>query len=766
MREGKSRRALLLSCALALALPAIVAPAAPAAAAPVTWTITGPGTAPPTSAQVVLNNGLLTLAVLNRGATVLLPSAIGIQTTTADLTRNLTFVARADRVVTEAYTMTTGKQRNRSTTFNETTLSFTGAANVRLDVVIRVSGEGVTYRYGLPAAGTVRVTREASSWTLPTSAPAWLVPNQSEDQGVWFETTAGAAPSNTYAQPSLFDVGGTFVLLADSNLDGRYAGSQLAHTAGSGTYTTTLASPQIVSTGPLATPWRVAIVGDLKTVTESRLVDDVARPSRVSDPSWIHPGTSAWSWLTEHSSPSDPARQRQYIDFAQRNGWEYVLIDEGWASSWAPGVVQYARDRGVQVILWFNSNALQTAEQREAWLPLVKSWGVAGVKIDFIFQNTQPVLQWYDAILARTAELRLMVNFHGAVTPRGMQRTWPHVMTAEAVFGAEQQRNRAALNTILPFTRNVISSMDFTPVTFSITNRDTTDGHELATALVFESGWQHDADRPESYEARPLALGMLNQLPTAWDETRLLGGRPGREAYFARRAGDRWYVGGISALAAKTFQAPLSFLGQGQWLVETVRDGAGGALLRETRVVGSADTLSVPVATRGGFVSAICRFTSGMTGCGSEPAPPTGSAFVSDLTVQSTNGWGPVERDRSNGETGPADGRTLTIAGASFAKGFGTHAASDITVWLGAGCSQFQASVGVDDEVTGAGTVVFQVLGDGRALLDTGVVRRGEAARPVTVNVTAIQTLTLRVTDAGDGVNFDHADWANARLAC
>ncbi len=599
--------------ALAAGLPAVNALTATAAAAAVTWSVAGPSAS--ISAQATLDNGLLSFGVMKQGAQVLSPSPLGIETAAADLTRNLVFLQRTDRAVTEAYTMLTGKKRLRQTAYNETTLSFSGVGGARLDVVIRASDSGAAYRYVLPGSGSVTVRREASSWTVPTSAAAWLVPTHSEDQGVWFESTAGSAPARNYAVPALFEVGANFVLIAESDLDGRYAASSLTHQAGSGSYGLSLTAGPVTATLPLATPWRTAAIGDLKTVTESTIVDDLSAPSRVADTSWIKPGNAAWSWLTEHSSPADPARQRQYIDFAQRNGWGYVLIDEGWQSSWVPEVVTYARARNVQVILWFNSSALQTSQQRESWLPLVKSWGVAGVKIDFSYEFTQPTLKWYDAVLARTAELKLMANFHGSATPRGMQRTWPHVMTAEAVFGAEQQQNRAALNVMLPFTRNAISSMDFTPVTFSV-NRDTTDAHELATALVFESGWQHNADNPASYEARPEALRLLNQLPAAWDDTRLLAGRPGREAYLARRSGAKWYVGGISALAAKTFQTPLTFLSGGQWLAETFRDGSG-ALLRETRVVTSADTLSVAMLLRGGFSTVLCPYTAGLLTCGS-----------------------------------------------------------------------------------------------------------------------------------------------------
>ncbi|WP_406465960.1 glycoside hydrolase family 97 catalytic domain-containing protein [Streptomyces sp. NBC_00111] len=622
MREGKFRTALLSTYALAAALAAAVLPAVPthaAAAAPVTtWTVTGPTSGSPVSAQVSLHadGGELSFGVSRLGTTVLSPALIGIDTTAADLSKDLAFTGRQDRTVTESYTMTTGKKRTQQTAYTQTTLSFTGAGGARLDVVVRVSSTGAAYRYTLPGSGSVTVEREASSWAVPTSANAWVVPGHREDQGQWLRTTAGAAPAGDYAVPALFQVGSNYALLAETDLDGRYAGSRLTHQAGSGTYSTKITNAPVTATLPLSTPWRTAAVGDLAAVTTSTLVDDLAPPSKVSDTSWIKPGASAWSWLTEHSSPSDPARQRKYIDFAQHHGWDYVLVDEGWQSSWMPDLVDYADARGVKLIAWFNSSALQTAEQRERWLPLVKSWGVAGVKIDFSYEYTQPTLKWYDTVLARTAQLELLVNFHGAATARGMQRTWPHVMTGEAVYGAEQQNNRAARNTVLPFTRNVVSSMDFTPVVFSLSNRDTTDAHELATAVVFESGWQHYADNPESYQSRPEALRILDQLPTAWDETRLLAGSPGQETYMARRAGGRWYVGGISAVAAKTFQSPLSFLGGGQWLLETVRDGPG-PLVRETRVVTAGDTLSVPLQRNGGFASAVCPYTAGMTTCGS-----------------------------------------------------------------------------------------------------------------------------------------------------
>jgi alpha-glucosidase len=876
---------LFLASVLPMAAASVVVPATPATAAapPTEWVVNGPSASSPTSVRITLDaDGVPTLAVVHRGVPVLAPSAIGIETTAADLTRKLTFTGRKDRIVEERYTMTTGKQRDRRATLAEATLSFVGATGARMDIVVRVSDDGAAYRYVLPATGIAGVTREASSYALPADAPGWLLPYTPNYEDVRIETTAGGAPTGDYGFPSLFDVNGTYVLLTESDLDGRYSGARLTHHAGSGTYTVTLADAQVTSPGPLATPWRTAIVGDLATVTRSTLVDDLAPPSRLTDTSWIHPGTVAWSWLSEHDSPRDPVRQRQYIDFAARNGWPYVLIDEGWDRSWVPDVVRYARACGVDVLLWFHWTSLDTPQKRDTILPLVKSWGVAGVKIDFMDSDSQARFKWYDDVLAKTAELKLMVNFHGATIPRGIQRTWPHVMTMEAIRGAEQYKSRAATNTMFPFTRNVVGGMDYTPVAFVVSDRDTTDAHEVATFLVYESGWQHASDKPENYEIRPEALRTLNQLPTAWDETRLLAGRPGKEVFIARRAGERWYLGGISAVSAKTFSTPLTFLGQGRWLVETLRDGPHG-LVREARIVRATDSLAVPVAANGGLVSVICRYTNGMSTCdqpvrqvprtdltvtpteadlrpgattdvdatftlpaggpitdvelgvtappgwsvagspvsrpmmhGGEsisgrwrvtapaqvtpgyvdlpvvttyrfrgdparrpvhvetavrvfipPPDPTGKAYVSDLPFLSeSNGWGPVERDRSNGETGAGDGRTLSIRGQTYAKGIGTHAPSEVTVWLGAGCREFQADVGIDDEVTSSGSATFQVVGDGRSLADTGVIRSADGSRRLSVDVAGVRMLTLRATDGGDGRNFDHADWGDAHLMC
>jgi alpha-glucosidase len=215
------------------------------------------------------------------------------------------------------------------------------------------------------------------------------------------ETTAGGAAAGDFGYPSLFQVGTDFVLLTESDVDGRYSGARLRHAAGSTGYQVVLADARVSSTGGLRTPWRTAIIGDLAGVTESTLVDDLAAPARFGDTSWIRPGKVAWSWLSEHSSPRDFERQRQYVDFAARNGWPYSLVDEGWSATWVPELIRYARARGVDILLWFRWTDLDTAQERDTVLPRVRQWGARGVKLDFMNSDIQARNQWYDAVRHR-----------------------------------------------------------------------------------------------------------------------------------------------------------------------------------------------------------------------------------------------------------------------------------------------------------------------------------------------------------------------------
>jgi alpha-glucosidase len=292
-------------------------------------------------------------------------------------------------------------------------------------------------------------------------------------------------------------------------------------------------------------------------------------------------------------------------------GWEYVLLDAGWNPHDVPGIADYAAKLGVRVMVWTAWKALRDPERREQLFARWASWGVAGVKVDFLLSDSAARMAIYDDIARTAARHRLTVVFHGSTVPRGIQRTWPNVLTMEAVRGTEHEMPGLGGETVDPrhevnlvFTRNAIGSMDYTPVTFTAPNRATTEAHRLALAVAFESGLQHLADSPEAYAQRGQATQVLRDVPTAWDDTRLLAGAPDRDATIARRAGDAWWIGSISATGARTETVPLSFLSPGRmYRLHLVRDDGHGALAVEDRTVTSADELTVAVDRNGGFVA-------------------------------------------------------------------------------------------------------------------------------------------------------------------
>jgi alpha-glucosidase len=573
--------------------------------------------------------GTLSLSVSRDGRTVIEPSPVGIVTERADLSKGLRFLHRKERTIDERYRTKSGKRLDRRVRMNETRLTFATDAGVRLDLVVRASADGVAYRYVLPAGGG-DVLGETSAFNLPPDAGAWLSTYRVDNEGQFAPYTAATAPSGEYSDQALFATDGGYTLLAESDLTGAYSGARLAHDQGTGTYRIKLADDRVRTDGARGTPWRAMVTGDLATVTRSTFTDDLAPSSKVADTSWIRPGTVLWTWLAGgRPAGQSLAAQKAYVDYAAERNWPYEAVDAGWyfkadewdttdpnwqTNSWLPELVEYGRAKGVGIIVWIHQRELDTAEERAQWLPTLERWGVKGVKIDFMDSEAQPMLQWYDTVLAETAAHHLMIDFHGSTIPKGIQRTWPHVMTLEGVAGEEKRTNTAAHLTTLPFTRNVIGSMDFTPGAFQrVGLRPNTDAAEVGLTVAYESGMQMFAGTPESYGARPLARAYFEQVPAAWDDTRLLAGQPGQEAVLARRSGDRWFLGGVYAGAARAAEVPLT-IGPGRWLVETVRDGTEG-LVRDRQVLRGGNTLVVDVLANGGFAGIACPWKPGVTTC-------------------------------------------------------------------------------------------------------------------------------------------------------
>jgi hypothetical protein len=319
----------------------------------------------------------------------------------------------------------------------------------------------------------------------------------------------------------------------------------------------------------------------------------------------------AWSWWSDADSPGDARRQRAFVRAAAAHRWEYVLLDAGWVPAQVPGIARYAAGTGVRLMLWTDWKALRDARRRELLLARWASWGVAGIKVDFLLSDSAARMKVYDDIARDAARHRLTVVFHGCTVPRGIQRTWPNVLTMEAVEGAEREIPAQGTKAMDPrqdvnlvFTRNAIGSMDYTPVTFSARHRGSTDAHRLALAVAYESGLQHFADAPESYARHPEATQVLTDVPVGWDDARLLAGAPDREAIVARRAGSTWWIGSLSATDAHVQTVSLRFLTPGvTYRLHLVRDDGRGGLAVEDRTVTSRDRLAVTVERNGGYTA-------------------------------------------------------------------------------------------------------------------------------------------------------------------
>ncbi|WP_410812553.1 glycoside hydrolase family 97 catalytic domain-containing protein [Micromonospora sp. 067-2] len=592
-------------------------PTSSQAATPTTWSIAQPGVAAGGCDGVRANlsidaAGSLTLGATRNCATVLEPAAVGLATTAVDLTTGLSFVSRTDGTVNVSYTTLAGKTRQRQGTATESQFVFS-RGSTRMTVFVRVSGDGIAYRYELAGGGTV--TREASTFQVPGSSPAYLSTFMDYYENQYSATTAAGAATADYAHPALFRVGSNWALISESDVDGRYSGARLTHTAGTGRYTVKLADAQVTFPGALVTPWRTAIIGTLDTIVGSTLDDDVAPPSRIADTSWIKPGRAAWSWLDGgRATQQSLSRQKAYVDYAARQRWEYVIVDDGWKSvTWMPELITYAKARNVGIILWYNYADVDTDAERTTQFGQIAGWGAVGVKLDFMNSDSQARLRWYDAALASAARYRLLVNLHGSTIPHGIQRTWPHVVSMEAVHGGEHRSRTLAHVTALPFTRNVVGSMDYTAVAFQHGTRPHTAAAELGLTVVYESGLQVYGGSLSAYSTRPELERFLRQVPAVWDETRLVSGDPASGVTIARRNGDRWFVGAVLPGSARTVPVPTTFLPAGRWLVEVIIDGT--TLTRTTRTIERGETLSVPILANGGFAAQICPAVSGRTTC-------------------------------------------------------------------------------------------------------------------------------------------------------
>ena len=499
------------------------------------------------------------------------------------------------RYLKEDYTMPAGKQLKCSNEANE----YLAELGKDARLVIRLYNDGVAFRYELCHLQEASMPKEVTTYRIPEGMKRWTMQwTDSYEEYYPLQTTYKVAPlrkqydtnaegyAYRWGYPALLEpIEGVFTLITEANIEKRQSASCLYNEGE--LYHVTPATNEVKLSDTWHTPWRTLIIGSLKDIVASTLVTDVSEPCQLSDTEWIKPGVVSWVYWAYNHGSDDYNIICKYVDMAATLKLPYVLIDAEWDvmkdGKTIEDAVNYAKQKGVKPMIWYNSSVgwldgaptpkfrLNKPEDREKEFAWCEKIGVAGVKIDFFSGDSELNMSFCIDLLESAARHHLLVNFHGATVPRGWQRTYPNLLSTEGVLGAEWYNNNARLtklaashNATLPFTRNVIGPMDYTPCAFSDSQNPhiTSNGHELALTVLFESALQHLADRPESFLAQPKEVqDFLGELPSIWDETRYVSGYPGKDVVLARRSGNVWFVAGINGTdEPSTLNMDLSFI--------------------------------------------------------------------------------------------------------------------------------------------------------------------------------------------------------------
>ena len=538
------------------------------------------------------------------GKTVLEPSPLGLKTNEGDFTSGMKLVSKKEGNVNKQYTQSRIKQSQVHYIANELTCTFQNAEQKNISIQFQVSNNNVAFRYQLPTWGERRscvVESEATGFNFPAVTTTFLSPMMtpmtgfartapSYESGYVADAPMGRPAKEGYVFPGLFHIGNDgWALVSETGVTSLYCASHLSEGTKDGLYT--VAYPNMKqnngfgSTGaalslPGATPWRTITVGEtLKPIVETTIPFDVVEP--LYQPSQdFKLGKGTWSWIVWQDASMNWDDQVKYIDLAAALKYEYILMDAFWDANIGKDrmkkLIQYANSKGVDVLLWYNSNGsfndapqgprnkMNTSIERKKEMKWLQEAGVKGLKVDFFGGDKQETMRLYEDILSDANDYGLMIIFHGATLPRGWERLYPNYVGSEAVVASEMLifsqgvREAEAFNaTLHPFIRNAVGSMEFGGVFLNKylvksnegrNKRLTTDAFQLATSVLFQNPLQLFALTPNNLTDAPaFAIDFMKKVPTTWDETVFVDGYPGKYAVVARRHGSQWYVAGVNA---------------------------------------------------------------------------------------------------------------------------------------------------------------------------------------------------------------------------
>lgn len=528
------------------------------------------------------------------------------------------------------------------------------AAPVEFEVLFRAYNDGIAWRYVLPkqeSLGHFKLTSDDTEYLFTGDHRAWVGQDTSYEN-TFPEIRLGQLKEDRKSLPLVVETPDAYVAVAEADVRD-WSGFSIFAAGVNGFHgvRAALISP-VVSETPRSSPWHALIVGKTSgDLTVATLLKNLAAPSRIADTSWIQPGITAWdAWWTGTNPHWDKHRgleargntqsHKDYIDLAARMGWPYMLVDWYWYeqnSSEAdtaikplahidmPELMNYAKNEGVRLLLWVNSKNIPSIGMDKLFATYA-AWGAAGVKIDFFHDNgSQRTQRWLEELLESAARHKLVVDFHGVYTPTGLSRTWPNLLTQEGVLGVEYVKLGKTFTPhhmmTLPFTRGLLGPADVTPGAFlnvreadfipnSIPATVTgTRARQLALSVLMDSPLLCLCDSPANYINQP-GMEFYRDLPTTWDETRVLSSDSMNHLVQARRKGDRWYIVAMNADQPLTLSLKLDFIARGKHKLRTFTDTPESgdrpvAIAEASHIITSRDTLDLRLERAGGFAAVI-----------------------------------------------------------------------------------------------------------------------------------------------------------------
>lgn len=577
--------------------------------------------------QVFLRNDSLFYNVQKDGTQIVNNSNLGIRLIAANFLKDLTFVESKNTNIDETYELPSGKQHNYRNNCSESECIFSNSASQNISVIFRVYNDGVAFRYKIAReSGSASFYNEVSEVNINGFEYSWGQEYRNDYSWYYYKRNSTETENEKeFSAPVLVQSNHTNFLLTEAENNGSYASSKLVSTSNGKGF---LFAPigDINVTYPFETPWRTIIIGTLPEIVQSVMISNLNPQTNMSDISWIKPGRSSWNWGGEDAVNSISFEiVKKYIDLAHDMGWEYFTLDDGWDGNDADfslaDVVNYATSKSVGVILWSNQNRFTNDySQMNNILSGWKAIGIKGVKVDFWEDDSQQTMQKYETLLNAAADNNLLVDLHGCTKPSGLRRTWPNLLTSEAVLGGEMYLFNSTMtppehNINLTITRNVIGSMDYTPGDFGTKNgivrQYTTWSHQLALLTAFESGIQDYNDCPQNYKYH-IAESFLKRIPVAWDSIICTEAKPDSFVTIARKKGDDWFVVSLCNNKRKMNFTPYFLNNDETYDAYIYKDGDCNSEIKFDYITGinSTSNMSIVLLNKGGFTIQFTKSTN------------------------------------------------------------------------------------------------------------------------------------------------------------